>query len=206
VAVGWRRTLPQARYSCSASSTPRTTLAGALATATLVPRAKSNAPGGLCRLATLVVPLWFTRAPFMLAHCQGRSRTSHSQFPGAALACFVGVQLGEIHITTFGNPATSRRGPWLCAPASQRVCLFQDGGIIPGHNAFSSICNDPEDPNSCLEAHPHVSTLPFLHYLVKTNLDHWGALPSSENRHHQGRDPGPGPREIQVGSTRPAAF
>jgi hypothetical protein len=69
------------------------------------------------------VHLWFTSVPCVPAHAQGHSTGPRVLFADVSLI-WLGVQMGEIHIVPFGNPATSWGGPWLCAPASRRVCLY----------------------------------------------------------------------------------
>ena len=96
--------------------------------------------------------------------------------------------LGELRRAKFTSLlSATRQSPaevrgFAPPPRGEFACI-RDDGIIPGKKAFSSICNDPEDPTLRVGVHPW-----FLHYAVKTNTVHHNALLFSGNRQEQGRD------------------
>src|SRR3712207_7256501 len=51
---------------------------------------------------------------------------------GLSLPSLLGFEAPPLAPRCFGSPATSRstRGPWLCVPASRRVCLYR-GTEVP---------------------------------------------------------------------------
>ena len=82
----------------------------------------------------------------------------------------------------FGNPATSVfGGPWLCVPASRRVCPFVNGGNCTRSSRIAPSGCTAIDPTPLLLNNSHLEILNVLRYYQSLKTDTWAIRHISSN-------------------------